>query len=159
MAPTVPIQKQGYPTLNPIPVPSFFPTERPTFTQGTVCITVSILTIVAQDDWLRADSVLAMKQAIASSMDVPVSAIEVNYADQMCESAPTSSPTPNPTRIRKTLALESKSVPFSAPYTSNLSFSPSFDTKMAMVHLAADQQNALSKQLQFSVVLQLTGLI
>jgi hypothetical protein len=96
-----------------------------------------------------------MKEAVAQSMGVPVDAIEVNYGDKLCGSAPTISPTRIPGRVRRNLLLESNSFPSSAPYPSNFSS----DSKMAMVHRRIqDDETTRSKQLQFSVVLQLTGL-
>jgi hypothetical protein len=145
----------SYPTIAPISKPSQFPTERPTFAQGTVCITVSIVTVILQDKWVSADAILAMKEAVAQSMGVPVDTIDVNYGDQLCESAPTLSPTRIPGRVRRNLLLESNSLPSSAPYPSAFSS----DSKMGMVHRRIQEdETSQSRQLQFSVVLQLTGL-
>jgi len=116
---------------------------------------VSIVTVILQDKWVSADAILAMKEAVAQSMGVPVDTIEVNYGDQLCESAPTLSPTRIPGRVRRNLLLESNLLPSSAPYPSAFSS----DSKMGMVHRRIQEdETSQSRQLQFSVVLQLTEL-
>ena len=61
-----------------------------------------------QSQWSGTDAALAMKQAISLTMGEPVANINVGYANQLCLTSPTASPSFNPTSdtIRKLNTIE-----------------------------------------------------
>jgi hypothetical protein len=153
IAPTIG-QKRSYPTVFPTPIPSLPPTLQPAVAEGSVCITVTIGTSISQEEWINDNAIAAMKEALAISMGVPIDAINVNYANQLCQASPTFSPTRGATGNRRILAMGSIVLPPVVPSHRNYSVLD-YDTKMSIVHIADHGQ--ISHQLQFSVVIQLSG--
>jgi hypothetical protein len=136
--------------------------------EGTICITVSIETTIIQDEWINANAITAMKEALAKSTGVKIKSIDVNYANKLCKASstftltreptrePTRVPTRDPTSNRRFLATESMSLSSLVPSHRNSSPSLVYDTKIAensIMHIAS---NGLH-QLEFSFVLQLKG--
>jgi hypothetical protein len=149
IAPTIG-QKVSYPTLIPTPTPSLSLTQQPNLAYGSVCITISIGTSISQDEWTNDNSITALKEALAISMGVSVNTIDINYANQLCQASTEA------TGNRKILAIKSTIIPSVRLSHQNSSVSV-YDTKVPSVHIAAHQQLQLSQQLQFSVVIQLSG--
>jgi hypothetical protein len=128
---------------------------QPTVVEGTVCITVSIETLITQGEWGTDEAIAAMKQALVLSTGVPMDSITVNYADQLCQASLTLSSNPKPTNNRRTLAMESILTNPSVPSQRNLSLESVHDNKLSIVRIAA--HTSTSQQVQFSVVLQVSG--
>ena len=80
------------------PRPSQRPTQAPT-SEGvaSICVISSIPSRFNQSQWSGTDAALAMKQAISLTMGEPVANINVGYANQLCLTSPTMSPSFNPT--------------------------------------------------------------
>eukprot|EP00596_Hydrurales_sp_CCMP1899_P003571 CAMPEP_0119051136 /NCGR_PEP_ID=MMETSP1177-20130426/72856_1 /TAXON_ID=2985 /ORGANISM="Ochromonas sp, Strain CCMP1899" /LENGTH=814 /DNA_ID=CAMNT_0007030245 /DNA_START=432 /DNA_END=2877 /DNA_ORIENTATION=- len=147
IAPTIG-QKVSYPTLFPTPTPSLLPTQQPNLAYGSVCITISIGTTISQDEWTNANSITAMKEALAISMGVSINAIDINYANQLCQASTEGN--------RRILVVKSMIIP-SVMLSHHNSSTSVYDTNVSIVHIATHRQLQLSQQLQFSVVIQLSA--
>jgi hypothetical protein len=131
------------------------PTVQPTVPMGSVCITVSIATAITQGEWVTPDAITATKEALAISMGVPIDSIHVNYADKLCQASLILSPDQKPIKNRRTLTRESILIPSIVAFQQNSSIASVYDTKMSLVHVAADTKTQL--QVQFSVDIRLLG--
>jgi hypothetical protein len=120
---------------------------------GSVCITVTVQTIIPQGEWHTPDAVTATEEALAISTGFSIGDIHVNYADRLCQAPIILSPSQRPGR--KTLTTES--IPSPSIFTLQQNSTPAsvYDSKMSLVHIAADKST--SQQVQFSVDIRVSG--
>jgi hypothetical protein len=129
----------------PTPLPSFLVTKPPTVATDSACITVSMETTISQADWTKEDVIVAMKEAVSESFQVPVNTVFVNYTDESCRSSVVFNPDGDSINRRRTLSMKSL-------------FLPSFmNSALNLQSPFTALANDVSRRLQFSILIPIPG--
>jgi hypothetical protein len=133
-------------TVPPTRIPSFAVTVKPIVVTDSACITVTIQTTIARTDWAQEDVVIALKEAVSKSFQVPIKNVFVNYTHDSCRASVIFNPAGNNINRRKTLSMESLIIP---------SFITSAQTPP---NPSATLLDVIATQMQFSIKIPIPGI-